>query len=891
MSILAPALLGFALLVAAPAAAQFERPTVPAADEGPSTPVTMPKLLQFVSAAYPPEARTAGLAADVLLRITIDETGKVTDVEVVEPAGNGFDEAARQAALQFTFEPARKNDTPIKSRIVYKYSFTLAPAEPAEQPAAQAPKVGNLSGTVRIAGADAPLAGVEVDIAAADGSHFSRVTDGKGTWQIEGLKPGRYKVSAKAQGFSSFTSSEDVTAGEATDVTYRLAEATDELEVTVTGERPPREVTRRTIERREIERIPGTSGDALRSVENMPGVARPPGLAGLLIIRGSYPEDTQVFVDGSNIPIIYHFGGLRSVFPTELVERIDFYPGNFSAQYGRAMGGIIDVSLRAPDTTCKGPYGKATDKKGCFNGIASIDLIEGRALLQGPLPVKGWTFAAGARRSWVDAWLGPVLRDAGANIRTLPVYYDWQLIADKKPTRDSHVSLRFFGSDDRFAAVVDPLAAEPAIGGNLQFAQTNWTAQGLYEGQLARNVSTRVMTSVSRSSTLFEIGVFSLDFVLHPIQYRHEFGWNVASGVKLNAGFDFQVIPYDISVHSPPPPLPGQADSGPFVNREPLAVTESRTSLRQAAYVDAELQPFKRWRIVPGFRMDYTRGTRSLDPNPRINTRFDLVPGAMLADGSIQRRTTLKGGVGVYTQPPQGDQTNRVFGSPGLLANRSTHYSIGVEQELTKQIEFSVEGFYKNLTRLVAGGADPSGPRYTNLGSGSVIGLETLVKYKPDDRFFGWVAYTLSRSVRRDYPSDTEYLIPWDQTHNLTILGSYRLGRGWEFGSRFRVISGNLVTPVTQPPSLPAIYAADAGAYLWLQGKRYSERLPLVHQLDVRLDKRWQFESWQLGAYIDVYNVYNNPAAEAIAYDYRYARHSYQTGIPILPSVGIRGEF
>ncbi len=219
------------------------------------------------------------------------------------------------------------------------------------------------------------------------------------------------------------------------------------------------------------------------------------------------------------------------------------------------MGGIIDVALRAPDTSCKGPYGQPTDKKGCFNGIASVDLIEGRALLQGPLPVKDWTFAAGLRRSWVDAWLGPVLSNAGANIRTLPVYYDWQLIAENKPTRDSRLSLRFFGSDDRFAAVIDPLAEEPGFGGNLSFSETNWTAQGLYEGQIARKLSERVMTSVSRSTVRFGLGgTFDFNIILYPIQYRHEFGWNMAPGIKLNAGLDTQAIPYDVAIISPPPP-------------------------------------------------------------------------------------------------------------------------------------------------------------------------------------------------------------------------------------------------------------------------------------------------------------------------------------------------
>jgi hypothetical protein len=169
------------------------------------------------------------------------------------------------------------------------------------------------------------------------------------------------------------------------------------------------------------------------------------------------------------------------------------------------------------------------------------------------------------------------------------------------------------------------------------------------------------------------------------------------------------------------------------------------------------------------------------------------------------------------------------------------------------------------------------------------MGLETLIKYKSDKRFFGWIAYTLSKSMRRDYPEGREYHIPYDQTHNLTVLGSYRLGRGWEFGSRFRLVSGNMYTPLMT--GLPALYAASAGTYTPLEGQLFSQRLPLFHQLDIRVDKRWQFRNWEFGAYLDVYNAYNHASVEGVAYDYRYAKSSYMTGLPFLPSVGVRGQF
>ena len=145
--------------------------------------------------------------------------------------------------------------------------------------------------------------------------------------------------------------------------------------------------------------------------------------------------------------------------------------------------------------------------------------------------------------------------------------------------------------------------------------------------------------------------------------------------------------------------------------------------------------------------------------------------------------------------------------------------------------------------------------------------------------------------MRRDTPDSPEYLFQYDQTHNLIMLGSYRLGRGWEFGGRFRIVSGNLDTAVLPPPSLPALYAADSGAYTPLQGRPYSTRLPVFHQLDLRIDKRWQFKSWRFSTYLDIQNVYNNAAVEGLTYNYNFSRQSYQTGIPIIPSLGMRGEF
>lgn len=850
-----------------------------------------PQLVTFVEAAYPPEAQASGLTADVLLRLRVEADGSVSEVEVLGPAGHGFDEAAVVAARQFKFSPALVNGKPVAVKIPFRYSFTLS-EKLVEQPVT--PTQGELGGKLQVAGAETPLVGARITLRDAAGREQSVVSGPDGSWAVRELEPGRYHVKVEAGGFSSIDIDEEVVAGELTELTYRMSPQVDDaIEVNVYGTRPPREVLRRTITRREMTRVPGTGGDALRSLQNLPGLARPPGLAGLLIVRGSAPEDSAVFVDGDTVPFIYHFGGVSSAIPTELLDRIDFYPGNFSARYGRVMGGIVDVGIREPDTSCRGPYGQPTTDKGCFHGLVQVDLIDARVLVQGPLPIDGWTFAIGGRRSWVDAWLGPVLREAGAGVTTAPVYYDFQAIAETKPSRTSRFSLRFFGSDDALEVLIEnPAAQDPgAFGGNLRFGTSFYRVQALIEADLSDSVSLTSMLSYGQDKAGFGLGRFRFDIDTQDIQTRDEFTFKLSSAVTLNAGIDFQIAPFELLVRLPEPPRPGEPSPGPFSTRPLLETRVDDIFFRPAWYADALLR-FGHLTLTPGFRVDYARDTGHSDLSPRLTARYDLSTTAEHPDGTMSRRTTLKAGAGVFHQPAQPQETDEVFGTPGLSSNRAIHYALGVERELTDQIELNVESFYKDLTRLVSRTAGLDGTfGYDTQGSGRVIGAEMLLKYKADDHFFGWLAYTLSRSLRRDAPGQDLYPFQFDQTHILTLLGSYKFGDGWEAGARFRLVSGPLDTPSLGPPNLPAVYAADAAAYTPLQGEPFSDRLPLVHQLDLRVEKNWHLRYFDLMFYVDVWNSYNHAAEEAFTYNFDYSRRAYQQGLPIVPSLGFRGEF
>lgn len=650
----------------------------------------------------------------------------------------------------------------------------------------------------------------------------------------------------------------------------RVAEPTevDSLDIDVEGEKPPREPTVRTIAAEEIQKMPGTNGDALRSLSNMPGVARVGGFDGLLIIRGSSPRDTQVFIEGTNVPIVYHFGGLSSVVPSEILERIDFYPGNFGPQFGRATGGIVDVGVRSP-------------KKDKLHGLLQVDLVDARLLVEAPIN-KSTRFMLAGRRSWVDTWLGPTMRSAGIDVTTAPVYYDYQAMLEHDLSRDTTARLFFFGSSDRFKLVLDaPDERDPALGGAAGIATAFWRTQARIDTRPNSNLRWTTTVSIGQDDQKINVGGLSFDLGITTLEGRSDVRAKLAPFATAIAGVDVQQSWYDLGLRLPVTNFEEDRDTGATFGSPVITQTASGSVARPAGYAMLELTPIAGMKLLPGIRADYDQGTKRWTADPRIGARYDIRSGFP--------RTTLKGGVGLFHQPPEPYESIEPMGNRGLRAESAMHYSFGFEQELARPVELSVEGFYKDLDGIVVSRLDATsanGRRYQNLGSGRTYGSELLLRWKPGGRFFGWVAYTLSRSERRDADNEELYRYDYDQTHILTAIGSYKLGRGWQVGARFRYVTGSPYTP-----ELGGTMNYDAGTYSPVTSlARNSARLPAFHQLDVRVDKTWTFQTWALTWYLDVQNSYNHRNTESIDYNFDYSQTTASRGLPILPIMGLRGE-
>ena len=95
---------------------------------------------------------------------------------------------------------------------------------------------------------------------------------------------------------------------------------------------------------------------------------------------------------------------------------------------------------------------------------------------------------------------------------------------------------------------------------------------------------------------------------------------------------------------------------------------------------------------------------------------------------------------------------------------------------------------------------------------------------------------------------------------------------------KFRYATGNPYTPYNFDGT------QNVAEYL-------TKRLSPTHSLDLRVDRRWNFDKWSLIAYIDIQNVYNHKNVNTVRWDYSKMQIRKQADIGILPSIGISLEF
>lgn len=837
---------------------------LPAIALGQGVVTRLPEPIETVEAAYPEAAREEGLEGVVGLEIDVSEEGEVLDARVVEPAGHGFDEAALEAVRQFRFTPAEIDHVPTAVTIEYRYRFEMRAQAPPPEALGAA-----LRGRVIDRDDGTPLAGALVEV---EGASFAE-TDRDGRFSIEGIAPGAARVVVVAADHERFETTENFEPSMALEVIYHVEPSPrSPYESVIRGRKEKKDVSSVTITQGEITRIPGTFGDTVKVIQNLPGVARAPFGAGVIIARGGEAHDTRAYIDGQFVPLIFHFGGLNSVYASELVEAVEFEPGNFGARYGRAIGGRVEILSRDPGEED-------------LRLAADADLYDATGMVETPI-AEGLSVALAARRSYVDAILSAATQVApdafdGMGFSIAPRFWDYQGKIAWKPDADNRLRLDVYGSSDRLAVTgIDTgVEGEFAVDSSTEFTR------------LALTWDHRLDAS-TRTKLLIAPGIDQVGFSMDPMFFRGEFysltaraeGFHdVSPSLSLGAGLDLLAGDQRIELQMPLPFPPDQIPPPDF--REDMMTLDLQVaSFQPAIWTEAVYRPIPSLELIPGLRLDWDSYMRTSWLDPRFAARWGVGAG-----------TLLKGAVGLYHQPPPYQVLAPDFGNPFLGPEGALQYVAGVEQRIVGPISLDVQLYFKDLfdlaqrsDRFVRRDGKEVPEQYANTGEGEAYGAELLLRYDNDGRFFGWIGYSLSRSERRTREGKI-VSSQSDQPHNLIAVGTLELPEIWEglsAGLRIRYTTGNPYTPAGG-----GVYDADTDGYRRIAVTDVrSRRLPDFFQADVRVDKRWTFSGSYLSLYLDVMNVTNHSNAEGVIYNFDYSKHAFLPSLPFFPSLGIRWE-
>lgn len=629
-------------------------------------------------------------------------------------------------------------------------------------------------------------------------------------------------------------------------------------------EAPPSEPTKRTLETEQATTIPGTRGDALRAVEVLPGVGRTPfgTNPGPPPLRGSSPSESLILLDGASMPLLFHFGGLTSVFNSHLLESVTLYPGNFSARYGRAAGGVVDVRVRSP-------------KADRFHLLLELSAIDSSVLVEGPLGERT-SIALAARRSNIDFFFDALITEESTAVLAAPVYWDYQAIVAHRFDDRHEVRLLAYGGHDAFELEFgEAVPDDPALYGDFGGALAFHRVQLELESRFSDAVTQALMLSLGPSPGEGRFGSVEYEYSSWEGSARGDWSIVAAPWLRLDAGFDVLVTSAEAFYEGPPPPPEDGAPlQGSLASTSGGRIDADLTIVRPGAYVEASLRPRREILLVPGVRIDYAGDADAWMVNPRLASRVDVLDS-----------TTLKAGAGYYSQPPQYWEVLETFGNPELDPFRTLQFSAGAEQRFGKVLRGDIDGFYKHWDDRIVGTPGGAAPYWVNGGEGDAYGVELLLDLALTQKTRALLAYTLSRSVRKDGPDQATRPFDEDQTHHLSFAANYDLGKNWLAGARFRYVTGSPYSAVAG-----AVYDASSDTYRPLYGPINEARNPAFHQLDLRIEKLWKIGPVDLTTYLEVMNVYNRENEEGRRYSFDYRESAPVLGTPIFPNLGIRGE-
>jgi len=746
--------------------------------------------------------------------------------------------------------------------------------------ALQAQNTGTLTGTVKDKLTQEALIGVSIKL---DGTEIGTATDLDGNFRISGIPPKAYNVVATYIGYAAQTKFNVViTTGNANQLNFELEPDGKALgEVLVSVNRSVRIASAETplsIQNLSVEEIksnPGGNFDISRVVQALPGVGGVAGTGGGfrndLIIRGGGPSENVFYLDGVEIPVINHFttqgaaGGPTGMLNVSFIEDATLATSAFNARYDNTLSSVLQ--FRQKDGNPER-----------IQGNVRVSASETALTLEGPLGKKNGktTFLASARRSYLQLLFEAI----GLPIR--PDYWDFQYkVTHKINAKTTFTALGVGAIDDFYFEAPKDATAEnlyilSSVPGVNQWNYTQGFAlkrlidNGFWNLTFSRNMLDNQLDQFAdntdgkqKDETKRILGIQSQE-----IENKLRFDFNRYAGAwKFSAGAMGQYVKYNNDSYTR---LRSEIRDSSGNVIQPAAEIRFNTAIdffKFGLFGQISRTFFnERLGLSAGIRADgnsFTDDGANLlkTISPRFSASYAFAP-----------KWKVNASVGSYFKTP----LYTVLGyrdDAGVLVNkdqpylRSDHYVAGLEFLPTRVLRLTLEGFYKqyedypvsafngiSLANQGGGFGILGNEKVLAVGKGEAYGMELFAQQKLNKNLYFTGSYTLfwSKFSNRDGELISS---AWDNRHLVSLLAGYKFRRNWELGVKYRWQGGVPYTPLDLDAS--RLNYASIGTGILDNSRLNTLRLGNFNQMDLRVDKKWNFKRVTLDVFVDIQNILN----------------------------------
>lgn len=659
----------------------------------------------------------------------------------------------------------------------------------------------------------------------------------------------------------------------------------------------------------QMEQLPNIGGevDVLKTLQLLPGVQSGSEGSSGLYVRGGGPDQNLILLDGVPVYNASHLFGFISVFNSNAISNVELIKGGFPARYGGRLSSVIDIRMK-----------EGNNKE--FHGDVSIGILSAKATIEGPIIKGKSSFIVSGRRTYMDLFMRPILKaqskaaDPNSEMDGGYAFTDFNAKINHRFSDKDRIFWSFYYGDDIF---------DFGNKSNQNYEDSNYknaTKSGINYGNITsafryNHQFTQKLflnTSLTYSRYKFKLGSSTEETITHNTDTTQ----NSSSSNKFEytssiedwaLKFDFDFLPhpnhyikYGVNgiYHTF---KPGVTALNLTANNVKIDTTISNTTTKSgeiSIYVEDDMKIGSRLKMNLGVHGSiYYVGTKKYwSVQPRISANYKFLPKwslkASFATMTQYLHLLTNSGIGLPTD---------LWVSPTekIKPQQSWQVAGGVAHTLMDDYEFSIEGYYKQMTGLIsykdgASFLSTSGSWEDKVhqgGKGESYGAEFFVQ-KKKGKLTGWVGYTLSWTNRQfdELNGGKRFSYKYDRRHDFSIALMYKLGPKIDFSGTWVFGTGNAIT-------VPESTFTDSfGRILNDYGERNGTRMPEYHRLDLGINFHKKMKVGEIIWNVSVYNVYSRQNPFFVYLGSKKDNPTEKTYkqvslFPILPSVSFRRKF